>query len=93
MKSLVRGTIAGRVRADSNEMESIHMKRYLVWFLARLPLIALMSIVLLVMSNCTMLGLNYASLEVDNKPAPYPSINVNALISDRTTRHEIMSPV
>ncbi|MEM1086172.1 MAG: hypothetical protein AAGH90_00465 [Pseudomonadota bacterium] len=30
------------------------------------------AIVILIMTSCTMLGLNYASLEVDNKQSPYP---------------------
>ena len=65
------------------------MKRPVFWFLARLPLMILMSIMLLVMSNCTMLGLNYASLEVDNKPAPYPTLDVDALVSDQGAREAL----
>ncbi|MEM1390718.1 MAG: hypothetical protein AAGG45_06520, partial [Pseudomonadota bacterium] len=30
--------------------------------------------VIAVMASCTMLGLNYASLEIDNKSTPYPTI-------------------
>ncbi len=33
----------------------------------------------LVVTNCTMLGLNYASLETDNKPAPQPVMEVAGL--------------
>lgn len=36
--------------------------------------IAVIVVVLLVMSACTMLGLNYASLSVDNKPTPMPAL-------------------
>jgi len=55
------------------------MIRPLLWFLARLPLLALILIVALVMSSCTMLGMNYASLETANKPAPQPPIDVAAV--------------
>ena len=41
--------------------------KWVVWGL-------LMGLVLLVVSNCTMLGLNYASLSTDGKPAPVPQI-------------------
>lgn len=40
----------------------------------------------LVASSCTMLGLNYASLDTDNKPAATPPIDVAALISDPAER-------
>lgn len=33
---------------------------------------------LLMLTNCTMLGLNYASLETDNKPAAYPVITATS---------------
>lgn len=34
---------------------------------------------LLMLTNCTMLGLNYASLETENKPAAYPAITAASL--------------
>ena len=34
---------------------------------------------LMMLTNCTMLGLNYASLETDNKPAAYPAITASSL--------------
>ena len=36
----------------------------------------LVGIILLVMSACTMLGLNYASLETENKAAPVPNLEI-----------------
>ena len=55
------------------------MIRPVLWFLARLPLLILIFIVALVMSNCTMLGMNYTSLETANKPAPSPSLDLPAI--------------
>jgi dienelactone hydrolase len=51
----------------------------MIWFLKRIPLLLLIALTALVMSNCTMLGLNYASLETANKPAPVPPIDVSAI--------------
>src|SRR3990167_2404432 len=36
---------------------------------------------LLVASSCTMLGLNYASLETDNKPAVMPALDIDRLMT------------
>jgi len=36
---------------------------------------------LLIASSCTMLGLNYASLEIDNKPAPVPELDIDRLMT------------
>lgn len=47
-------------------------------------------VLLLIASSCTMLGLNYASLDIDNKPAASPPINVSALISDPSERARLM---
>ena len=38
--------------------------------------LVLAGIILAVMSACTMLGLNYASLETDNKPVPIPDLTL-----------------
>jgi hypothetical protein len=46
----------------------------------------LAGVMLLIGSSCTMLGLNYASLDTDNKPAATPPIDVAALISDPAER-------
>lgn len=47
----------------------------MLWsFAKRLPLIIGLGIVGFVMSSCTMLGLNYASLETGNKPEARPAI-------------------
>ncbi len=49
----------------------------LLWLLVRLPLILLALITLLVMNGCTMLGLNYSSLETSNKTAPTPALDLS----------------
>lgn len=41
----------------------------------------LVGLMLLIGSSCTMLGLNYASLDIDNKPVAVPPIDVAALVS------------
>lgn len=46
----------------------------------------LAGLMLLIGSSCTMLGLNYASLDTYNKPAATPPIDVAALISDPAER-------
>lgn len=46
----------------------------------------LAGVMLLVGSSCTMLGLNYASLDTANKPAAAPPIDVAALVSDPAER-------
>lgn len=47
----------------------------MVWSIVkRAPLIIALALLGFVMSSCTMLGLNYASLETDNKPAAIPTI-------------------
>ncbi|MEZ5954951.1 MAG: hypothetical protein R3C13_11685 [Hyphomonas sp.] len=67
------------------------MHRQVLWFLARLPLLVLIFVVALMMSSCTMLGMNYASLEVDNKPAAIPPIDVSALNNpDGRERNRLM---
>lgn len=52
------------------------MIRPILWFLARLPLLVLILVVSLIMSSCSMLGMNYASLETTNKAAPEPALDV-----------------
>lgn len=48
----------------------------MIWsFVKRLPLLLLLGLTALIMANCTMLGLNYASLETANKAAPIPAID------------------
>ncbi|RAN35231.1 hypothetical protein HY3_09170 [Hyphomonas pacifica] len=62
----------------------------IIWCLVRLPLLILILVLGLVMSSCTMLGLNYASLEVDNKPAPSPAIEAQALVNSSQERAALM---
>jgi (4-O-methyl)-D-glucuronate---lignin esterase len=66
------------------------MIRPIFWFLARLPLLVLILVVALVMSSCTMLGMNYASLETDNKPAPKPALNVPAITTEGSPEREAL---
>jgi hypothetical protein len=66
------------------------MIRPIFWFLARLPLLVLILVVALVMSSCTMLGMNYASLETDNKPAPKPALNVRAITTEGSPEREAL---
>ena len=56
--------------------------------------ILLFGIVLGGMSACTMLGLNYASLETDNKPAPYPELTLpfDAAAARTTLETELYGP-
>jgi hypothetical protein len=51
----------------------------------------LAGLILLVASNCTMLGLNYASLDTDNKPAALPPLDAAALVTDPDYRAQLMS--
>ena len=46
------------------------------------------------MSACTMLGLNYASLETDNRPAPTPEITLpfDAAFARETLERELYGP-
>ena len=62
----------------------------ILWFLVRLPLLLMILFLSLVMSSCTMLGLNYASLEVDNKAAPSPAIDVPVLVNSSEARADLM---
>jgi dienelactone hydrolase len=66
------------------------MIRPLLWFLARLPLLVLILVVALVMSSCTMLGMNYASLETVNKPAPSPALDVPAITIEGSREREVL---
>jgi len=66
------------------------MIRPLLWFLARLPLLVLILVVALVMSSCTMLGMNYASLETANKPAPSPALDVPAITVEGSPEREAL---
>lgn len=66
------------------------MIRPLLWFLARLPLLALILVVALVMSSCTMLGMNYASLETTNKPTPEPPLDVAAITQEGSPAREAL---
>lgn len=66
------------------------MIRPLLWFLVRLPLLVLILVVALIMSSCTMLGMNYASLETDNKPAPRPGLDLPDLTHDGSAAREAL---
>ncbi|MCA8899915.1 MAG: hypothetical protein KDA53_01555 [Hyphomonas sp.] len=65
------------------------MFRNITWFLARLPLLILVFLVSQVMASCTMLGMNYASLETGNKAVPSPPLDVAALSSDEAARETL----
>lgn len=55
----------------------------MIWFvLKRIPLLVVLLACGLLMVNCTMLGLNYASLETDNKPAPSPILDVDLVTTN-----------
>ncbi len=56
------------------------------WFFKRIPLLLLIAVMALVMSNCTMLGLNYASLSTSNKPVPQPPLDVAAFAENSSSR-------
>ena len=66
------------------------MIRPIFWFLARLPLLVLILVVALVMSSCTMLGMNYASLETANKPAPSPGLDLPAITAEGSLEREAL---
>ncbi len=66
------------------------MIRPIFWFLARLPLLVLILVVALVMSSCTMLGMNYASLETANKPAPSPVLDLPAITAEGSPEREAL---
>ena len=61
----------------------------MIWFLKRMPLLIVLGITVLVMSNCTMLGMNYASLETGNKALPQPPLDVQAITGSSATRDEL----
>ena len=61
----------------------------MIWFLKRIPLLFVLGITVLVMSNCTMLGMNYASLETRNKPQPQPPLDVQAITGSEATREAL----
>ena len=54
----------------------------------------LAGIVIAMMSACTMLGLNYASLETENKPAPHPTLTLpfDAAATRTTLETELYGP-
>lgn len=52
--------------------------------------LAILAAILLVMSSCTMLGLNYASLETDNKPDARPPITATSLAGWQAGRDELI---
>mgnify|MGYP003625470408 CR=1 FL=1 len=58
----------------------------MIWFLKRFPLLLLIGLMALIMSNCTMLGLNYASLETDNKPLPEPPLKATSFAENSAPR-------
>ncbi|HAQ77427.1 MAG TPA: hypothetical protein DCR96_13130, partial [Hyphomonas sp.] len=68
----------------------LNVFRALVWFLVRVPLLLLIFVTALIMSSCTMLGLNYASLETANKPVPQPELNVAAIVNEPAYRSDVM---
>jgi (4-O-methyl)-D-glucuronate---lignin esterase len=68
----------------------LHMFRAIAWFLVRVPLLLFVFVTALFMSSCTMLGMNYASLETTNKPAPHPELNVSEILQDGAYRTRVM---
>ena len=64
---------------------------WLIWILKNLPRLVLLAATGLIMANCTMLGMNYASLETANKLLPSPAINAGILISDAAARDSLKS--
>jgi hypothetical protein len=54
--------------------------------LKRVAFVFALGITGLVMANCTMLGMNYASLETSNKAAPTPALNVTELAESAAER-------
>ena len=58
----------------------------MIWWLKRIPLLLLIAVMAMLMSNCTMLGLNYASLTTGNKPVPQPPLDVAAFAEDSGRR-------
>ncbi|MEH6410576.1 MAG: hypothetical protein V7741_08625, partial [Hyphomonas sp.] len=61
----------------------------MIWFLKRIPLLLLIGLMALIMSNCTMLGLNYASLETGNKPVPQPPLRATAFVENSAPREAL----
>ncbi|MEH6808856.1 MAG: hypothetical protein V7651_08375 [Hyphomonas oceanitis] len=61
----------------------------MIWFLKRMPLLIALGITVLVMSNCTMLGMNYASLETSNKALPQPPLDVQAITGNPAVREDL----
>jgi dienelactone hydrolase len=62
----------------------------MIWFLKRIPLLVVLGVTVLVMSNCTMLGMNYASLDTGNKPQPQPPLDVQAVAGNPAARDGLM---
>ena len=61
----------------------------MIWFVKRIPLLIVLGITVLVMSNCTMRGMNYASLETSNKPVPQPPLDVPAITGNPAARKDL----
>lgn len=57
-----------------------------VWLVRLVPL----ALLVLILSNCTMLGLNRASLNTDAKPEPQPPISVDSLDAWNSERGALM---
>ncbi|MCI4643665.1 MAG: hypothetical protein MRY64_02660 [Hyphomonadaceae bacterium] len=53
--------------------------------------LAVLALIFLIASSCTMLGLNYASLETANKVAPRPQISAETLMDWEAGRAALMS--
>lgn len=67
----------------------------LVWQIVKWSIrLVLAGIVIAGMSACTMLGLNYASLETDNKPAPSPALTLpfDEVETRATLENELYGP-
>ncbi|MEO0467465.1 MAG: hypothetical protein AAF216_13060 [Pseudomonadota bacterium] len=54
-------------------------------------LTALFGVIFLVVSNCTMLGLNYSSLETDNKAMPSPAIEATTMAQWQDQRPALLA--
>jgi len=63
-----------------------------IWaIIKRIPQVFVLGVFALVMTNCTMLGLNYASLETGNKGAPYPAIAARSLTDWQAQRGALLT--
>lgn len=64
----------------------------MAWKIIKWTILAVLTLItLLVINNCTMLGLNYSSLETTNKPGPQPEIKAASLEDWEAQRPALMA--